>query len=66
MNTRDESRPASLPEDDDFDSVDGGWDPYVTSLLLGNASGAASVIEGHPTEPVRSLSRIEERRARRE
>jgi len=60
-----EPRSASPPEDDEFDSMDGGWDPYVTSLLLGNASGA-SEINTDLSEPVRSFSKIEERRARRE
>ncbi len=34
MRSQHDPRNAATPPDPDFESTDGGWDPYVTSLLM--------------------------------
>lgn len=53
--------PAEYPE---LEATDGGWDPYVTSLLAGAAGQAHPPAGDDDGLPVMSLARVEQRRAR--
>jgi len=35
MTTRDEPRHGDHPAEADFEVTDGGWDPYITALMMG-------------------------------
>jgi hypothetical protein len=62
MSVKDEPKPAGPPEDPELEATDGGWDPYVTSLLMGSAQAGESTDVEDDEQPVMSLSR--ERRGR--
>lgn len=65
MATREEPKHESSPQDAEFDATDGGWDPYVTSLLLGTTGLKAAPAEGEDDGvPVMSFSRVQEKRGR--
>lgn len=53
--------PAEYPE---LEGTDGGWDPYVTSLLAGGTGEAHPAAGEEDSLPVMSLARIEQRRGR--
>lgn len=57
MSPHTEPRALDAPQDADLDATDGGWDPYVTSLLRGDEQrkSLAADTEEDPS-PVMSLS----------
>jgi hypothetical protein len=60
-----EPRSASGPQDPELDATDGGWDPYVTSLLAGGRSPGGDTADGEDDGvPVMSLARVEGKRPR--
>lgn len=65
MRSRDEPKHSPPSTEPDFDATDGGWDPYVTSLMAG--AGVAPDLSDDPEDdgvPVMSFSRTEARRGR--
>jgi len=50
---------ASAPPEPEFESTDGGWDPYIAALLTGPAPArdAAGDEDEDYSEPVMSFSR---------
>jgi hypothetical protein len=49
----------TAPTDPELDSTDGGWDPYVTALLMGEALAAdAAQDDEDDGAPVMSFSRM--------
>lgn len=48
----------TAPTDPELDSTDGGWDPYVTALLMGETHGGGAVQDDEDDGvPVMSFSR---------
>jgi hypothetical protein len=65
MNRQTEPRTAPGPDDPELEATDGGWDPYVTSLLAsGGAAAGGAGDEEDDGVPVMSFSRIEGKRSR--
>jgi hypothetical protein len=64
MSAKEEPGLNSHPEDPELESTDGGWDPYVASLLAGHARATERRVREQAGEPVRSFSRTEEKRRR--
>ena len=65
MSTPEEPKHAVTPRDADFESTDAGWDPYVTSLMLG-AAGEKFTAGGDEDDgvPVMSFSSTQAKRGR--
>jgi hypothetical protein len=61
MSLKDEPKLAARPEDPELECTDGGWDPYVTSLLNG-AAGVAAPVADDDDQPVMSFSTTATRR----
>jgi hypothetical protein len=61
MSLKEEPKLAIRPEDAEVDALDGGWDPYVASLIL---SQGQILDERDDSEPVRSFSRMQSKRER--
>jgi hypothetical protein len=56
---------AAGPQDPELESTDGGWDPYVTSLLKGGAPRDDALSDDEDDgAPVMSFSRVEGKRGR--
>jgi hypothetical protein len=65
MNARLEPGSFSSETESELDATDGGWDPYVTSLLTGSAGQPASTTDDDDDGvPVMSFSRMPEPRRR--
>lgn len=62
MSPQEEPKLAGLPEDPELESTDGGWDPYVTSLLM-SAGRSTLSSEDEDGEPVMSFSTTGKRKA---
>ncbi len=65
MSAYEEPRLTARPPDPELESTDGGWDPYVTSLLMSGAQHDDAESDSETeSEPVRSFSRTQEKRGR--
>ena len=63
MSPKEEPKSADGPQDPELDATDGGWDPYVTSLLMSDArQGDAADSDEDDAVPVMSFSRSPQRR----
>lgn len=62
MSPTETAKSAAAPQDDDFEATDGGWDPYVTSLLMNGARESAAADGEDDGVPVMSFSRSPTRR----
>jgi hypothetical protein len=65
MSPKDGPRDILAQDDPELESTDGGWDPYVASLLLGDGTQSPAVADEEDSAPVMSLSpRSRDRSAR--
>jgi hypothetical protein len=57
MSPQEEPKDALAPQDPELESTDGGWDPYVASLLMSGGAAPRNASDEDDSAPVMSLSR---------
>jgi len=57
MSPKDDPKDAFAPQDPELEATDGGWDPYVASLLMSGSAASQTSSDEDDSAPVMSLSR---------